>query len=82
MEYPTPRLAQLCFRLALQASELQKHVDTLNKKLGVDKDVLVLTPSFENIQDRKKEKERHKKLWKVQLKDIIDSSVDGYEELY
>jgi hypothetical protein len=76
MDFPTPRLAQLLLRLATQSSELQKNIETLNKRLGLDSDVLVLQPAVNNIVDRKKEKERHKKRWKITIKEVVDSGIE------
>ena len=73
----TPKVAQLCFRLAVLSADLQKQLDALNKRIGFDEaQCIVLDPALQNIVDKKKDKERHLKRWKVQLKDIIDSSIE------
>lgn len=71
----TPRIAELCFRLAVLSSDLDVQLASLAKNLHVE-DLLVLRSAPENIVDRKKEKLRHKKRWKIQLKDVLDSAIE------
>ena len=79
---PTPKLQALCFRLAVLHSELTLQLDKLNKRLGVQTDdCLVLDAALYNIVDRKKDKERHKKSWKIELKEILDVAIDGVDSL-
>lgn len=77
----TPRLAQLCFSLAVLSSDLTRQIDTLTKRVGCDtKECLVLLPARQNIVDRKKDKEHHRAKWKVQMREIISDAVE-FEEL-
>ncbi len=81
---PTPKLRQLCFRLAVLASDLSLQLDQLTRRLGVVEppdDCLVLSAALHNVVDRKKEKERHKKKWKIELKELLDTEIDGVESL-
>lgn len=79
---PTPKIQQICFRLAILVSDLTTQLDSLTRRLGVQTDdCLVLEAAKHNIVDRKKDKERHKKRWKVELKEILDSEIDGVESL-
>ena len=80
MDYPTPRVAELLFRLSIQSAELQANMERLQRRLGIDPELLVLNPAPENIVDRKKEKQRHRKRWTVVLKEIVDSAIE-YESL-
>ena len=81
---PTPILRQLCFRLAVLASDLSLQLDQLTRRLGVVEppdDCLVLSAALHNVVDRKKEKEHHKKKWKIELKELLDTEIDGVESL-
>ena len=80
MDYPTPRVAELLFRLSIQSAELQANMERLQRRLGIDPELLVLNPAPENIVDRKKEKQRHRKRWTIVLKEIVDSAIE-YESL-
>jgi hypothetical protein len=81
MEPPTPRLAQLAFRLAVELSELQRQTEKLMHHLHIDtEECLVLQKALHNVVDRKKEKENHKKRWRVAIKEIIETPID-YESL-
>lgn len=71
----TPRVADLCFRLAVLTSDLNTQLASLAKHLHAE-DILVLRNASENIVDRKKDKERHKKRWKIQLKELLNSEIE------
>jgi len=82
MDHPTPRLAQLCFRLAIDLADIHHQIESITKRLGVDtEDCLVLNKAKDNIIDRKKEKEHHKKSWKVEIKEILHNSIQYDKEL-
>ena len=75
----TPRLAQLCFSLAVLSADLTRQLDSLSRRLGCpppSDDCLVLSDAPYNIVDRKKEKEHRKKQWKVTLKEHIDLPIE------
>ena len=77
----TPKLQMLLSRLAVLSSELNENLSRLARHFHqTDDQTIVLHPATYNIVDRKKEKERHKKSWKVTLKDIVDSGIE-YESL-
>ena len=81
MDPPTPRLAQLAFRLTIELSDLQRSIERLMRHLRVDtEECLVLDKALYNIVDKKKEKERHKKRWKVTIKETIETPIE-YESL-
>jgi len=82
MEAPTPKITYLTSRIGILMTDLQSQTATLLKKLGhKEEDVIILSTATHNIVDRKKEKEHHKKKWKVELKDIVKNSVEWDEEL-
>ena len=82
MEYPTPKVQDLCFRLTLLVSDLEKDLSRLRAKLGVvPEEVIVLNNDPWNIVDRKKEKERHRKRWKVTLREILTTGIEDVEYL-
>lgn len=77
----TPKLQMLLFRLAVLSSDLNENLKRLARHFHqTDDETIVLSSAPYNIVDRKKEKERHKKAWKVELKDKIDSVIE-YESL-
>ena len=81
----SPRIAQLCFSLAVLSGDLTRQLDALTKRLGcpVDTpsdDCLILSAAPHNIVDRKKDKQRHQKQWKITLKEKIEESIE-YERL-
>ena len=81
MDTPTPKIHQLCFRLTVLLSDLTTNLEKLTRRLGYQTDeCFVLNPSEENVVDRKKDKERHKKRWKVTLKEVLDTGIE-YETL-
>lgn len=80
MDYPTPKIAQHCFRLAVLTADLNKQIDKLQQRLHLETDIIVLNAAIENIVCRKKEKEHRKKQWKVELKDILETGIE-YETL-
>lgn len=75
MESPTPKISLLLHRCLDLHNELTKSMNRLVRQLDKE-DCLILQPAVHNIVDRKKEKERHKKQWKVTLKEIIDTGID------
>ena len=78
----TPRLASLCFQLIVLSSDLDRQLNNLTKKLGIDKDqTIILLPAIHNITDRAKEKRRRKKEWKIEIRDIIKEAVIYDEDL-
>ena len=78
----TPRLASLCFQLIVLSSDLDRQLNNLTKKLGIDKDqTIILLPALHNIVDRAKEKRRRKKEWKIEIRDIIKDAVIYDEDL-
>lgn len=70
----TPKLQMLLSRLAVLSSELNENLSRLARHFHQTDDAIY------NSVNRKKEKERHKKSYKVELKDIVDSAID-YEPL-
>lgn len=81
-EGTTPKLASLCFQLIVLSSDLDRQLGNLTKKLGIDKDqTIILLPATYNIVDRAKEKRRHKKEWKVEMRDIVKEAVIWDEDL-
>lgn len=77
----TPKIELLLSRLLVLNNELAKNMFTLVKRLHhLEEEEIVLSDARHNIVDRKKEKERHKKAWKVELKEKIDSAIE-YESL-
>lgn len=77
----TPKLQMLLFRLAVLSSDLNENLTRLARHFHqTDDDIIVLSDARHNIVDRKKENERHKKAWKVEMREIIDSAVE-FEEL-
>lgn len=75
----TPRIAELTSRLASQLSDLNTQMEALTKRIG-SSDILVLRHSPENIVDRKKDKARHRKQWRLQLHEILAGAIE-FEEL-
>lgn len=77
MDLPTtPKIALLLDRLHVLNLEVAQHMNQLTKRLTHLEDPLVLRPAKENIVDRKKEKQRHKKKWKVEVRDILDTPIE------
>lgn len=76
----TPKLQMLLFRLAVLSSDLNENLTRLARHFHQTDETIVLSSAPYNIVDRKKEKERHKKAWKVELKEKIDSAIE-YESL-
>lgn len=75
----TPRIALHLTRLQELQNDLTRNMNRLVKRLDKNSDednCLILLPAVHNIVDRKKDKERHKKRWKVKLYDIISSPVE------
>jgi hypothetical protein len=73
MEYPTPRIQQLSFRLAILLSDLNRQVTSLQQRLGT-------TPSDSETDDHiPKSKGRKSKEWKITLKDILTASAEDGE---
>lgn len=79
-ETTTPKIALLLSRLQTLNLEVTKNINKIVQRLDSFEPPLELRPALENIVDRKKEKERHLKSYKVTLKDIVDTGVD-YELL-
>jgi hypothetical protein len=75
----TPRLALHLTRLQELQNDLTRNMNKLVKRLDKNSDednCLVLIPALHNIVDRQKDKERHRKKWKIQLHDIISSAIE------
>lgn len=68
----TPRIFDLLCKIEEHSSEIQKKIDSIKKRFQQD-DCLVLRPAVENIVDRNADKERHKKRWKIEIKDVVES---------
>lgn len=75
----TPKIALLLSRLQALNLEVAKNINNIVRRLDTFDPPLTLLPAKQNIVDRKAEKERHKKRWKVELKDIVDTSIDAEE---
>ena len=74
----SPRIAQLCFRLAVLTADLNKQLDALNKRIGFNQEeCIVLDPALQNVVNKKKVKQRHLKSWKVTLREIIDTPIEA-----
>lgn len=81
MELPTtPKVALLLERLNALNLEVTKNMNQLTKRLAHLEEPLVLRPAKENIVDKKKDKQRHKKSWKVEVKDILNTPIE-FEEV-
>lgn len=80
----TPNIALLLSRLQALNHEVTRNINKIVQRLDTFdppmETPLTLLPAKHNIVDRKAEKERHKKRWKVELKDIITTPV-AYEEV-
>lgn len=76
----TPKIALLLSRLQTLNNEVQKNMNRLVIRLDHLEKPLELLPSQHNIIDRKKEKERHLKSYKVTLKETLDTGIE-YELL-
>ena len=74
----TPKIEMLLFRLSVLSSDLTRQLDNLGRHLHkTDEETIILLPSHHNIVDRKKDKERHLKRWRIEIKEIIDSVIDA-----
>lgn len=77
----TPKIELLLTRLSILQNDLTRNMNNLVRRLHhLENEEIVLSAALHNVVDKKKEKERHKKSWKVELKDIVDSVID-YEPL-
>lgn len=78
MEAATPRVREIILKLKQQIRDLDEKIEKLAKRynLSDDEEPLELLPSIENIVDRKKEKRRHLKSYKIEIK---ESMVDPEE---
>lgn len=75
----TPRLSLHLTRLQELQNDLTRNMNSLVKRLDKSNytdDCLVLIHAVHNIVDRQKEKERHRKKWKIELKDSISSAIE------
>lgn len=78
MEYPTPRILELSLRLVGLMSDLQRDIDRLHKRLGVkvpDDYDFHLNAGREHIVDRRKEKQKLRRQWRVALHEILRSDI-------
>jgi hypothetical protein len=81
-ESTTPKISLLLSKIQRLNNDLQKNMNRLVLRLDhLGQEPIVLSPSPQNIVDRKKEKERHLKSYKVNLKDVLDSVIDYDEQL-
>ena len=81
-ESTTPKISLLLSKIQRLNNDLQKNMNRLVLRLDhLEQEPIVLSPSPQNIVDRKKEKERHLKSYKVNLKDVLDSVIDYDEQL-
>lgn len=77
----TPKIEMLLFRLSVLSSDLTTKLDNLKRHIRqTDDETIILLPAEYNVVDRKKDKQRHLKSWKIELKDIVDTAID-YESL-
>ena len=76
----TPKIALLLSRLQTLNLEVTKSINKIVQRLDTFDPPIELKPALENIVDRKKEKERHQKSYKVNLKEVVDTGID-YELL-
>lgn len=78
----TPKIEMLLFRLSVLSSDLALKLENLKRHIRKtdDDEIIILDPAIDNIVDRKKDKQRHLKSWKIELKDIVDTAID-YESL-
>jgi metal-responsive CopG/Arc/MetJ family transcriptional regulator len=83
MDTPTPRVELLVSRLVSLNNDLAKNMNQLVKRLGYleQSEPVILRAATENIIDRKKDKARHLKSWKVELNEIINTAVE-FETLH
>ena len=74
----TPKIEMLLFRLSVLSSDLSTQLEKVRRHIHKpDDQTIILLPSRHNIVDRKKDKERHLKRWRVEIKEIIDSVIDA-----
>ena len=77
----TPKIALLLSRLQALNLEVAKNINSIVRRLDTFDPPLTLQPAKQNIIDRKAEKERHKKRWKVELREIVASTIAVDQEL-
>ena len=66
-------------RLIDLSRDFSAQLDSLNKRLNQIEEPLVLLPARHNIVDKKKDKERHLKSYRMELKEILSTPVDAHE---
>lgn len=73
MEAATPRVREIILKLKQQIRDLDEKIEKLAKRynLSDDEEPLELLPAIENIVDRKKEKKRHLKSYKIEIKECM-----------
>lgn len=77
MDPPSPRLAQLAFRLAIELSDLQHQTEKLMRHLHVNvEDCLVLQPP----KKKSKTKDHKKKHYRLSIKETLETPIE-YESL-
>ncbi len=82
-ESTTPKISLLLSKIQRLNNDLQKNMNRLVLRLDhLEQEPIVLSASLENIVDRKKEKERHLKSYKVNLKEVLDTAIDYDEQLW
>ena len=73
----TPRMMILLTRLMDLSSDLSTQLSSLVRHINQPSTCLELHPAPYNIVDKKQEALRHKKAWKIQLKEILDEAIDA-----
>lgn len=76
-ESTTPKIALLLSRLQTLNLEVSKNINKIVSRLDhLNQETITLSPAHQNIVDRDKEKSRHRKSYKVELKELIDTAVE------
>jgi hypothetical protein len=81
MDTPTPKVELLLSRLVSLNNDLTKNMNRLVKRLGhlEQPEPFLLHTAEQSIVDRKKDKVRHLKRWKMELKEILETPIEFQE---
>ena len=67
----------LLTRLVDLSNDLSTQLNSLVRHINQPDTVLTLHPAPYNIVDKRKDKIRHRKSWKLELKEILDEAIDA-----